>query len=202
VSTVRKDSWAGELLPDEAAEVFDAWRKYKGSWEKFADWIAETFEKARKPSRTALYAWASTDPEHPGAGFQNWKTVRSARIRAAGEQMAEWARAHGDIADETVAKGFMALGCDAMSNGGGEAGKEMLDSWCKVTDRLLHRQELNLKRRAQQTKDEQLKLAREKFEAARKRLERVAEIADAARGGKVDPAKVADEIDRILGRKK
>ena len=181
MSTVRKDSWAGELLPDEAAEVFDAWRKYKGPWEKFADWIAETFEKARKPSRTALYAWASTDPEHPGAGFQNWKTVRSARIRAAGEQMAEWARAHGDVADETVAKGFMALGCDAMSNGGGEAGKEMLDSWCKVTDRLLHRQELNLRSRAQQTKDETLRLAREKFEAAEKRLAAVQEAVKAAR---------------------
>ena len=83
--------------------------------------------------------------------------------------MAEWARAHGDIADETVAKGFMALGCDAMSNGGGKAGKEMLDSWCKVTDRLLHRQELNLKARAQSTKDETLRLAREKFEAAERR---------------------------------
>ena len=62
--------------------------------------------------------------------------------------------------------------------------------------------ELALKAAAQQTKDEQLKLAREKFEAAENRLERVAEIADAARGGKVDPTKVADEIDRILGRKK
>ena len=62
--------------------------------------------------------------------------------------------------------------------------------------------ELALKSAAQETKDAQLKLAREKFEAAEKRLERVAEIADAARGGKVDPAKVADEIDRILGRKK
>ena len=62
--------------------------------------------------------------------------------------------------------------------------------------------ELGLKAAAQQTKDERLKLAREKFEAAEKRLERVAEIADAARGGKVDPSKVADEIDRILGRKK
>ena len=63
-------------------------------------------------------------------------------------------------------------------------------------------EELKLKGRAQETKDEQLRLAREKFEAAERRLERVAEIADAARGGKVDPAKVADEIDRILGRKK
>ena len=62
--------------------------------------------------------------------------------------------------------------------------------------------ELELKAAAQQTKDEQLRLAREKFEAAEKRLAAVAELSDAARGGKVDPAKVADEIDRILGRKK
>jgi hypothetical protein len=71
-----------------------------------------------------------------------------------------------------------------------------------LADRRLRAEELKLKARAQQTKDETLRLAREKFEAAEKRLERVAEIADAARGGKVDPAKVADEIDRILGRKK
>ena len=63
-------------------------------------------------------------------------------------------------------------------------------------------EELSLRAKSQRTKDAQLKLAREKFEAAERRLERVAEIADAARGGKVDPAKVADEIDRILGRKK
>ena len=62
--------------------------------------------------------------------------------------------------------------------------------------------ELALKADKGRRDDEALKLAREKFEAAEKRLERVAEIADAARGGKVDPAKVADEIDRILGRKK
>ena len=63
-------------------------------------------------------------------------------------------------------------------------------------------EELALKSRAQATKDAQLKLAREKFEAAEKRLAAMAELSDAARGGKVDPAKVADEIDRILGRKK
>jgi hypothetical protein len=62
--------------------------------------------------------------------------------------------------------------------------------------------ELQLKADKGRRDDEALKLAREKFEAAEKRLERVAEIADAARGGKVDPEKVADEIDRILGRKK
>ena len=191
MSTVRRDSWAGELLPDEAAEVFEAWRKYKGGWEKFAEWIVSTYPHARKPSRTALYAWASTDPQHPGAGFQNWKTVRSARIRAAGEQMAEWARNLGDIADDTVAAGFKALGCDAMSLGDKKAGREMMETWGKVTDRLLKRQELKLRARAQETKDEQLKLAREKFEfdAAKAAMEQAAKI----KGIAADDSLGADE---------
>lgn len=169
MSTARKDSWAGELLADEAAEIFEAWRRYKGPWEKFAEWIATTYPNARKPSRTALYAWANTDCEHPGAGFAAWRSVRSARIHNAGEQMAQWARSLGDVADEEVAAGFKALGCDAMSIGDQKLAAQMMDGYCKITDRLLHRQELALKERAQGTKDEQLKLAREKFEAAERR---------------------------------
>jgi len=169
MSTARKDSWAGELLADEAAEIFEAWRRYKGPWEKFAEWIAATYPNARKPSRTALYAWANADCEHPGAGFTAWRSVRSARIHNAGEQMAQWARSLGDVADEEVAAGFKALGCDAMSIGDQKLAAQMMDGYCKITDRLLHRKELSLKERAQGTKDEQLKLAREKFEAAERR---------------------------------
>ena len=61
---------------------------------------------------------------------------------------------------------------------------------------------LALTERAQATKEDQLKLAREKFEAAERRLQAVQDAVDAAKGGKLDPAKVADEIDKILGRKK
>ena len=83
--------------------------------------------------------------------------------------------------------------------------------------------ELGLKAAAQQTKDEQLKLAREKFEeeaarrtAAEARAEKAEAEAEALKAtikelekalqdaGKVnvaDPARVAAEVDRILGRK-
>ena len=61
---------------------------------------------------------------------------------------------------------------------------------------------LDLDRAAQATKEEQLRLAREKFEAAERREAAIAEAADAARGGKIDPAALADEIDKILGRRK
>lgn len=47
-----------------------------------------------------------------------------------------------------------------------------------------------------------LALSRAKFEASEKRLSAVQNAVDAAKNGAIDPAKVADEIDRILGRRK
>ena len=94
------------------------------------------------------------------------------------------------------------LSVDAATKGNGEAAKILGYTAAKYAKAALGEEKLKLDAARQRTADEQLKLAREKFEAAEKRLERVAEIADAARGGKVDPEKVADEIDRILGRKK
>ena len=45
-------------------------------------------------------------------------------------------------------------------------------------------------------------LAKAKFEAAEKRLAAVQDAVNAAKNGTIDPEKVADEIDRILGRRK
>ena len=97
---------------------------------------------------------------------------------------------------------FTGLSVDAASSGNDEAAKMLADAAAKYAAADLAEKKLELDRAAQATKEEQLRLAREKFEAAEKRLAEMAEVADAARGGKVDPAKVADEIDRILGRKK
>ena len=94
------------------------------------------------------------------------------------------------------------LAVDRAMTGDDAAAQKFASAAASIWDRAQREREIELKQAAQRTRDEQLRLAREKFEAAERRLERVAEIADAARGGKVDPAKVADEIDRILGRKK
>lgn len=57
--------------------------------------------------------------------------------------------------------------------------------------------ELKLKAAAQQTKDAQLKLAREKFEAAEKRL---AAAADITGDEKLTPDEKLKELDRLFGR--
>lgn len=57
--------------------------------------------------------------------------------------------------------------------------------------------ELKLKAAAQQTKDEQLKLAREKFEAAERRL---AAAADITGDDKLTPDEKLKELDKLFGR--
>ena len=101
-----------------------------------------------------------------------------------------------------LAAAFRAKAMDAMMDDDPKAVSAYAAAASALQDRAQKQQELALKERAQQTKDEQLKLAREKFEAAERRLQAVQDAVDAAKGGKLDPARVADEIDKILGRKK
>jgi hypothetical protein len=67
-----------------------------------------------------------------------------------------------------------------------------------LADRRLRAEELKLKARAQETKDETLRLAREKFEAAEKRLSAVQGAVDAPQ--LTDAERVA-KIKGIFGMK-
>ncbi|MDY3228836.1 MAG: hypothetical protein SOW92_04200, partial [Kiritimatiellia bacterium] len=73
-----------------------------------------------------------------------------------------------------------------------------VNSAMAIKDRLQKEQELALKSAAQSTKDEQLKLAREKFEAAEKRLNAVQGAVDAPQ--LTDAERVA-KIKSIFGMK-
>ena len=191
MSKLRTDSWAANLTEEQAWALYYKARGLR--WNEAADWAVKEFG-VDAPSRTAFYAWLA-----------HMRGMESAhRLEQAATAAAEAAAlAKTQTSDDALIAAYKAMGAElALRTGSaGEAGK-FVQMAGALADRRLRAEELKLKTAAQQTKDEQLKLAREKFEAAEKRLERVAEIADAARGGKVDPEKVADEIDRILGRKK
>ena len=188
---VRTDSWASSLTEEQSWQLYYKSRALR--WNEAADWAVKEYG-VEAPSRTAFYAWLA-----------HMRGMESAhRLEQAATAAAEVAAlAKTQTSDDALIAAYKAMGAElALRTGSaGEAGK-FVQMAGALADRRLRAEELKLKARAQQTKDETLRLAREKFEAAEKRLERVAEIADAARGGKVDPAKVADEIDRILGRKK
>ena len=107
-----------------------------------------------------------------------------------------------DVDPKLAAEMFTGLSVDAATQGNDEAAKMLADSAAKYHAAALGAEKLKLDAARQRTAEESLRLSREKFEAAEKRLAQMAEVADAAREGKVDPATVADEIDRILGRKR
>ena len=203
---VRADSWAAPLSAAQMWAIYDFHYNpdggAAGKWDVTCEWAEKEFELPRKPGREAFYKWLRAMRELAPA---HRREVRE----TADEIAAEGAKSLAVTDDQIIS--FVksrALDAATVARNPEEAERflRMADSLIRAGQKdaelKMRRQELELKAAAQQTKDEQLKLAREKFEAAEKRLERVAEIADAARGGKVDPAKVADEIDRILGRKK
>ena len=191
MSKLRTDSWASALTEEQGWQLYYKSRAMR--WNEAADWAVKEFG-IDPPSRTAFYAWAGRMRAEESAH----------RLEQAATAAAEAAAlAKTQTSDEAQIAAYKALAAElALRTGSAGEAAKFVDMAGAIADRRLRAAELKLKTAAQETKEEQLRLAREKFEAAEKRLERVAEIADAARGGKVDPAKVADEIDRILGRKK
>ena len=192
MAKVRTDSWAAGLSEEQSWALYSKARRCQ--WQEAAAWAVKEFGLEKGPSRTAFYAWMTAMREEEHEHRMGQAAIAAAEAAALGGRCTK---------DEALVQAFKALAADvALTAGDAKTASAFGSSAMAIKDRLQKEQELALKSAAQSTKDEQLKLAREKFEAAEKRLERVAEIADAARGGKVDPAKVADEIDRILGRKK
>ena len=192
MAKVRTDSWAAGLSEEQSWALYSKARRCQ--WQEAAAWAVKEFGHEKGPSRTAFYAWMTAMREEEHEHRMGQAAIAAAEAAALGGRCTK---------DEALIQAFKALATDvALTTGDAKTASAFVNSAMAIKDRLQKEQELALKSAAQSTKDEQLKLAREKFEAAEKRLERVAEIADAARGGKVDPAKVADEIDRILGRKK
>ncbi len=188
---VRTDSWASSLTEEQSWQLYYKSRALR--WNEAADWAVKEYG-VEAPSRTAFYAWLS-----------HMRVMESAhRLEQAATAAAEAAAlAKTKTSDDALIAAYKAMGAElALRTGSAGEAEKFVQMAGALADRRLRAEELKLKARAQETKDEQLKLAREKFEAAEKRLAAMAELSDAARGGKVDPAKVADEIDRILGRKK
>ena len=200
---VNSNAW-GEDLPEDTRREIYALTKPPTDEERAAGrpWLRRFPEDVRpwlslrgivEPSMSAWYRFLGRMREEEAAktiiGVETSKRIAQGIVRA-------------DVDARLAADMMTALSVDAAAKGNDEAAKILADSAAKYHAAAQGAEKLRLDAARQKTADGQLKLAREKFEAAEKRLAQMAEVADAARGGKVDPAKVADEIDRILGRKK
>ena len=174
MSKLRTDSWAANLTEEQSWQLYYKSRALK--WNEAADWAVKEYG-VEAPSRTAFYAWLGRMRKEESAH----------RLEQAATAAAEAAAlAKTKTSDDALIAAYKAMGAElALRTGSaGEAGK-FVQMAGALADRRLRAEELKLKARAQETKDETLRLAREKFEAAEKRLNAVQEAVKSAkaRGG-------------------
>ena len=186
MSKLRTDSWAASLTEEQGWQLYYKSRGLR--WNEAADWAAKEYG-IDPPSRTAFYAWAGRMRAEESAH----------RLEQAATSAAEAAAlAKTKTSDEALIAAFTAMGAELAlrTNSAGEDSK-FVNMAGALADRRIRAAELKLKTAAQQTKDEQLKLAREKFEAAERRLAAAKAVAADER---MTPEEKLKELDRLFGR--
>ena len=190
----RIDSWVGKLDTYKQAEIYLKWigRDPDVTWEKFVAWAVEEYELDRTPSRNAFYAWAAKPGESNdfkgGAGYRAWKEWQRDKLVESGKYAEELVKSCPEIAEDDILRNVKVLFTEAMNLKDFKASASLSTSFAQIIGSMLDRQKLRLTERAQATKEDQLKLAREKFEfdAAKKAMELAAEIKDVAGDDSLD----------------
>lgn len=151
----RIDSWAASLSIDDQWKIYAKFRIY--SWDRVAAWAAQEYN-IEPPSRSALYRWRdymrSKERDH-----------RIENAILAGQQTAAIA-ATRNIQDPALIDAWKTFATEQALNGNVEDALRYTNMALAIAAQGTKQAELELKAAAQQTKDQQLKLAREKFEAA------------------------------------
>ena len=170
MSKLRTDSWAANLTEEQAWALYYKARGLR--WNEAADWAVKEYG-VEAPSRTAFYAWLGRMRKEESAH----------RLEQAATAAAEAAAlAKTKTSDEAQIAAYKAMATElALRTGSAKEAEKFIQMAATLADKRLKAAELKLKDRAQQTKDETLRLAREKFEAAEKRLAAVQEAVKAAR---------------------
>lgn len=190
----RIDSWCGALDTYKQAEIYLKWIGHDAdvTWETFVAWAAQEYELDRTPSRTSFYAWAAKPGESNdfkgGAGYRAWKEWQRDKLVESGKYAEELVKSCPEIAEDDILRNVKVLFTEAANMKDFKASASLSKSFAQIIGSVLDRQKLRLTERAQQTKEDQLRLAREKFEfdAAKKAMELAAEIKDVAGDDSLD----------------
>ena len=178
MSKLRTDSWAANLTEEQAWALYYKARGLR--WFEVTHWAMQEYG-TEPPSRTAFYAWLA-----------HMRGMESAhRLEQAATAAAEAAAlAKTKTSDEAQIAAYKAMATElALRTGSAKEAEKFIQMAATLADKRLKAAELKLKDRAQQTKDETLRLAREKFEAAERRLAAVQDAVKSAKasGGGLTP---------------
>lgn len=158
----RVDAWEA-ALPEEARwKIYE--RMARAPWHDAAAWAAAEYRLPEAPSRTAMYRFAA-----------RMRSMESAhRVEQAMAARAEaGALAAAKTDDRSIVAAYQALAQDLALRGDAATAAKYVGMALAISDRAAKAEELKLKAAAQAVKEKELSLAREKFEAAERRLDAV-----------------------------
>ena len=192
---VRADSWAAPLSAAQMWAIYDFHYNpdggAAGKWDVTCDWAEKEFELPRKPGREAFYKWLRA--------MRELAPAHRREVRETADEIAAEGAKSLTVSDDQIISFVKSRALDAATVA---KNPQEAERFLRMADSLIRagqkdaelnrrRQGLELKAAAQQTKDEQLKLAREKFEAAERRLSAVQgavdepQLSDAERVAKI-----------------
>lgn len=175
MAKVRIDSWAASLTEEQSWALYYKARALK--WNEAAAWAVKEFGLDRAPSRSGFYEWLSAMRDEESSHRLDQAATAAAEAAALAKTQAK---------DDALIGAYKAMAAElALRTGSAKEAQKFVEMATALADRQLHAAELDIKERSQKTKDEQLKLAREKFEAAERR--------ENAAKATVSDAKLTDE---------
>ena len=155
----RADSWYAMLSEEQLWQLYSVAKRCQ--WFEVVAHAQKEFGLEAKVSRSAYYRWLDWM-----RGEESERRLAQARIAAL--EAGELAQTVG-LKDETAISAYKSLAAEFALKSDAKTANRFMQMAMALRDRQLRSREVDLKDAAQATKDEQLKLAREKFEAAERR---------------------------------
>lgn len=155
----RADSWYAMLSEEQLWQLYSVAKRCQ--WFEVVAHAQKEFGLEAKVSRSAYYRWLDWM-----RGEESERRLAQARIAAL--EAGELAQTVG-LKDETAIAAYKSLAAEFALKSDAKTANRFMQMAMALRDRQLRSREVDLKDAAQATKDEQLKLAREKFEAAERR---------------------------------
>ena len=155
----RADSWYAMLSEEQLWQLYSIAKRCQ--WFEVVAHAQKEFGLEAKVSRSSYYRWLDWM-----RGEESERRLAQARIAAL--EAGDLAKTVG-LKDETAIAAYKSLAAEFALKSDAKTANQFMMMAMALRDRQIQAAKLDIDQRAQATKDEQLKLAREKFEAAERR---------------------------------
>jgi len=186
-SKMRSDAWDAHLTDAQRWQVYDVFRR--SPWYTVARFIGEEY-KVPEPSRTSLYNWARRMRRDESAHKVEQAIIARDEIGTLAATVST---------DRRLIDAYKSMAAELALRGDAQGAVRITQMAMDIAAGQAKARELELKAKAQETKDEALRLQREKFEALERRHEATRQtLATLNETGALTPEARA-EIEKAMG---